>query len=115
MLDVEVLDLIVGLVGGDDVQEFSETVLFEVFLGQVFEVSLGEGDLGVNVDDLVGVRDLNVVAQFSDLSVDLDSLSKELGEAGGVEDLVLNGSGAVNGEVVAGGLGVLLDLGHLWI
>jgi hypothetical protein len=107
LLDVEILDLIVGLVGGDNVQEFSKTVLLEVLLGQVLKISLGEGDIGVDVDDFVGVGDLDAVTQFTDLSVNLDSLSEELSEVAGVEDLVLNGSGAVDGEVVVAGFGGL--------
>jgi hypothetical protein len=56
-LDVEVFDLVGGLVGGYDVQELSEGVSFEVFFGEVFQVSFGECDIGF--DDnffIVGVN-----------------------------------------------------------
>ena len=39
LLDVEVLDLVGGLVDGNDVKELSETVSLEVLLGKVLQVS----------------------------------------------------------------------------
>ena len=40
LLDVEVFDLIGILVGGDDIEELSEAVLLEVFLGEILKVTL---------------------------------------------------------------------------
>jgi hypothetical protein len=101
LLDVEILDLIWSLVCGNDVQEFSETVLLEVLLGQVLQVSLWEWDAGWDGDfcGIWGNGDL--VSQVSNLILDFDSCSQEFGEVGGVENLILNWLWAVNGEAVA--------------
>ena len=44
LLDVEVPNLIGIFAGGNNVEEFSELVFLEVFLGQVLDVSLGKGN-----------------------------------------------------------------------
>jgi hypothetical protein len=98
LLDVEVLDLVGGLVDGDDVQELAETVPLEVLLGEVLEVSLGEGDVGLDGDFLVVAAHLDLLSQFAGFAVDFDSVLQELGEVGCVEDLVLDGLGAVDDE-----------------
>lgn len=85
-------------------------MLFQVFLGEVLEVSLGEVDVGVHGDLPVVGGDLDVLAELAELAVDLDPLAEELGEVGGVEDLVLDGAGAVDAEVVVHGLLVLVGL-----
>ena len=48
LLDVEVFDLIVLLIAGDDIEELPKAVLLQVFFSQVFEVPLGEGDIGID-------------------------------------------------------------------
>ncbi len=48
--DLEVLQLVGSLGGGNDVQEVSELLLLEVFLGQVLQVALGEGQLHIQHD-----------------------------------------------------------------
>ena len=98
LLDVEVLDLVGGLVDSDDVQELTETVSFEILLGEVLEVSFGKGDISLNGDFLVVAVDSDLVSQFAGFSVDFDSVSEELCEVGSVEDLILDGLGAVNDE-----------------
>ncbi len=50
IVDVEELELVLVLVGGDDTEILAKVLLLEVLLGQVLEVSLGEGDLGLNDD-----------------------------------------------------------------
>jgi len=59
MLNVEVFDLVGGLVDCDDVQELSQTVSLEVLLGEVLEISLGEGDFDLDGDFLIVVIDLD--------------------------------------------------------
>lgn len=73
-------------------------MLFEIFLGEVLEVSLGEVDGGVDGDLLLFVGDFDVIAEFSELAIDLDPLPEELGEVSGVENLVFDGAGAVDAE-----------------
>lgn len=48
LLDIEVFDLVGFLILGNHVQELSQAVLLQVFLGQVLEVSLAEGDGGID-------------------------------------------------------------------
>lgn len=112
LLDVEVLDLIGGLVDGDDVQELTETVSLEVLFGEVLEVSLGEGDIGLNGDFLVVAAHLDLLSELAGFAVDFDPVLEELCEVGGVEDLVLHWLGAVNDES-SGDLGLSFFGGSL--
>ena len=86
MLDVEVLDLVGGLVDGNDIEELSETMPLEVFFSEVLEVALGESDIDFYIDCLVSVSDSDSLSQFASLAVDFDPLLEELAEVGGVED-----------------------------
>lgn len=100
-MNVEIFDLIGSFAGGNDVQEFSQAVLLEVFLGQVLQVSLWERNVGWD-GELAGIAgDGDLFSQVADLSVDFDSGSQELGEVGGVEDLIFDWLWAVNCEGVA--------------
>lgn len=54
--DVEELDLVTLLGGGDDTEPVTELLLAEVLLGQVLEVTLGEGDVGVDPDFALACR-----------------------------------------------------------
>lgn len=54
--DVEELDLVTLLGGGDDTEPVTELLLAEVLLGQVLEVTLGEGDVGVDPDLALACR-----------------------------------------------------------
>lgn len=98
LLDVEVLDLVGGLVDGNDVQELTKAVSFEVFLGEVLQVSLGKGNIGLDGDFLVVAVDSHLLSKLAGFSVDFDSVFEELCEVGGVEDLVLDRLGTVDHE-----------------
>jgi len=58
-LDVEVFDLVGIFAGGNNIKELSETVLLEVFLGEVLKVSLREVGLGLDVHSVVIIVNLN--------------------------------------------------------
>ena len=75
-------------------------MFLEVFFGEVFEVSLGEVNISLDSDSLVVGVHLHVLAEVTGSSCDFDATAEELSEIGGVEDLVLNGLGAVDGEGV---------------
>jgi hypothetical protein len=75
-------------------------VLLQVLLGQVLQVALGETDIGLDADALIITGDLNTLSEVASSASDLDAGSEELCEVGSVEDLVLDGLGAVNGEGV---------------
>ena len=118
MLDVEVFDLVGGSVGGNDVQELPEAVLLEVLLGEVLEVSFGEVGVSLDGDSLVITVHADHISQTAGPACHLDAGSQEFCEVGGVEDLVLDGFGAIDGEGVGdlGLNGLLLEglgLGHL--
>ncbi len=55
----------------------------------------------MNWDFLLVVGNLEVIAEFSDLAVDLNSLSEEFCEVGSVEDFIFDWFWAVNTEVMA--------------
>ncbi len=90
-------------------QEITQLLLLEVFLGEVLQVSLGERKLSSNNDLGLVTGDGDFGSEFTGFAVDLDSVVKELLERGRVEDLVLNWLPAVNGELGDGLLGSLLD------
>lgn len=62
MLDIEVLDFVGFFVLGNHVQEFPKAVLFQVFLGEVLKISLGERDRAVDVDFGSVVGDFDLVS-----------------------------------------------------
>ena len=62
MLNIEVLNLVGLLVLGDHIQEFSKAVLFQVFLGEVLKISLGEGNGGVDVDFCSVIGDFDLIS-----------------------------------------------------
>ena len=76
VVDVEELKLVLVLVGGDDTEILTKVLLLEVLLGQVLEVSLGEGDLGLNDDGVLVLGDSNGLTEVAHLAVDLDFLGK---------------------------------------
>jgi hypothetical protein len=107
--DLEVSQLVGVLAGRDDVQEITQLLLLEVLLGQVLQVSLGKGKLSLDVDLGLLAGDDDLGTEVASLVVDLDAVVEELLEGDGVEDLVLNGVAAVNGELGDSLLDRLLD------
>lgn len=100
-MNVEIFDLIGSLSGGNDVQEFSQTVFLEVLLGQILQISLWECDIGWD-GDLAGISgNVDLLAQVTNLSVDFYSGFQKLSEVAGVEDLIFDWLGAIDGEGVA--------------
>ena len=99
LLNVEVPDLVGVLVAGHDIEELPERMLLEVLLGEVLQVSLGEGDAGADGDSLGVPSDSHVGAQMPCLVVDFDLLPEEVGEGVGAEDLVLHWLAAVDSEL----------------
>ena len=76
-------------------------MLLEVLLGQVLEISLGEGDLGLNDKGVSVLGDGDVLSEVSSLSVNLDVLGEVGFEVSKNENVVFNGILAVDGELVA--------------
>jgi hypothetical protein len=96
-------------------------VSFQIFFGQVLQISLGEGDVGADGHFLFVVAHLHGLAEVAGPAADFDALAEVLCEVGGVEDLILDGLAAIDGEAVRDfGLSglllgcLLLDLGLLW-
>lgn len=98
LLDVEVFDLIGRLVDSDYVQKLTKTVSFEILLGEVLQVSLGKSNIGLNSYLLVVTVYLHLLSQLAGFAVNFYPVFQELCEVGGVEDLILDGLGAVNHE-----------------
>merc|ERR1712080_654703 len=124
--DVEELEGVLALVGGDDAEPVTELLLLEELLGQVLDVAAGELLVGDNLDAAVAeVGDVDALAEVAGEAVDLDALLQEGGEGGGVEDAVVHGLGGVDDELLgdlrvlpgalesaAAGSGVLRSLHH---
>jgi hypothetical protein len=100
LLDVEIFDLIAVFAGGNNVQEFSQTVLFQIFFGQIFQISLWESDIGWYGQFSSISGNGNIVSEVGNFTLDFDSLSKEFNEVAGVENFILNWSWTINGESV---------------
>ena len=62
LLNIEVFNFVGLLILGDHIQEFSKAVLFQVFLGEVLKISLGERDRAVDVDFGSVVGDFDLVS-----------------------------------------------------
>lgn len=90
-------------------QEISQLLLLQVLLGQVLQISLGEGQLSSDDDLGLVAGDSHLGAQLTGLAVDLDAVVQELLEGGRVQNLVLNGLPQINGELGNVLLGTLLD------
>jgi hypothetical protein len=82
---------LVGRLGvGDHTQPITKVVRLQVLLAQVFQVTFGEVNVGVNVDLRLCRVDRHVFAEVSDFSVDLDASLEELFELGDDHDAILH-------------------------
>jgi len=113
-LDIEDLDLVGTLGGGHDVHEVGQVDLLDVLLAEVLEVSLGEGHLGGH--DQLGLLagDGHLGTEVTSLTVDLDSVVKELLEVLEHEDTLVHGLGTLDDELGGGDLLDRLSL-SLWM
>lgn len=80
-LDIVELEGVDSLAGGDDSKPVSELVLLQELLGEILEVSAGEGGVGDNKDLALVPGDLDSLTKVSSSSVDLDSVVQELFES----------------------------------
>jgi len=108
VLDVEVLELVGVLVGGDHSKELLKVLLLQVLLGEPFQVSLGEWDLGLDDEGLSLHTNGNAVAKVTLLLVNLDVASQIRLEVLEHDNVILDWELAV--DVILGGglLGSLL-------
>ena len=99
VVDLEVSELVAVLGVGNHTQPVSQVVLLQVLLGEVLQVSLGEGDVGGEGD--LGLLPLHgeLLAEVAGLASDLDALLEVLLEVSAVHDTILDGVGAVNEEL----------------
>lgn len=95
--NVEELELVDALGGGDDAEPVTELLLLEELLGQVLEVAARELVVGNDLNlALALLLDNNVVAEVVGAALDLDALLEELLKGGDVENLVGGGLGGVD-------------------
>lgn len=88
--NVEELQAVLALGGGDDAEPVTELLLLEELLGEVLEVAAGELLVGDDFDAAVAeVAHGDVVTEVAGAAVDLDALLQEGGELAGVEDAVV--------------------------
>merc|ERR1712080_460808 len=85
--DVEELEGVLALVGGDDTEPVTKLLLLEELLGQVLNVATGELLVGNDLDATIAeVGDVDLLAEVAGEAVNLDALLEESGEGRGVED-----------------------------
>ena len=109
VVDGEELEFVDVLVGGDDSQVLTELLFLEVLLGQILEVSLGEGNLALNDSGVLVLANGDNLAKVGLLTLNLDVVDEPLDEVSENENVVLNGVSALDDESV----GWLLCLGSL--
>ena len=109
VVDGEELEFVDVLVGGDDSQVLTELLFLEVLLGQILEVSLGEGNLALNDSGVLVLANGDNLAKVGFLALNLDVVNEPLDEVSENENVVLNGVSALDDESV----GWLLCLGSL--
>ena len=109
VVDGEELEFVDVLVGGDDSQVLTELLFLEVLLGQILEVSLGEGNLALNDSGVLVLANGDNLAKVGLLTLNLDVVNEPLDEVSENENVVLNGVSALDDVSV----GWLLCLGSL--
>ena len=109
VVDGEELEFVDVLVGGDDSQVLTELLFLEVLLGQILEVSLGEGNLALNDSGVLVLANGDGLTKVGFLAFNLDVVNEPLDEVSKNEYVVLNGVSALDDVSV----GWLLCLGSL--
>lgn len=88
------------LVSSDNTEPVTDLVLLQELLGEVLEVTLGEGNVSNNSDLVVSrARDSNSFTEVVGTTIDLDTVVEVLFESGSVKDLVVGRTGTVNDEL----------------
>ena len=109
IVDLEVSELVAVLGAGHHTKPVPQVVLLQILLGEVLQVSLGEGDVGG--EGQLGLLSLHaeLLAKVGSLASNLDALLKILLEISAVHDAILHGVGAVNEQLDLILLAELLD------
>lgn len=88
------------LVSSDNTEPVTDLVLLQELLGEVLEVTLGEGNVSNNSDLVVSrARDSNSFTEVVGTTINLDTVVEVLFERGSVKDLVVGRAGTVNDEL----------------
>merc|ERR1712227_514796 len=112
LIDVEVFELIRSLGISNNTEPVTEVVSLQVFLGKIFQVSLGEVNISVDLDFGLGGGDGDVLSEVSSLSFDLDGSLQEFLEFANLHNTVFDWVSAIDGKSVANLLGLLSGLLH---
>ena len=110
ILNVEVSEFVVVLAGGNNSQVLLKVLLLQVLLGQVLEVSLGEGDGGLNDDGGRVLGDGDMGTEISGLTINLNVLLEVVFEVVKHNDVVFDWQLAVDDELQANLLLLLRSL-----
>ena len=101
VLNLEVLELVGVLLGGNDTQELLKVLLLEILLHQVLKIALGEGDLGLDDDAGLLGGESNGSAEGTLLAVNLDVLAHPLEEIVENDNIILDWDSAVDDELLS--------------
>jgi hypothetical protein len=97
LVDVEIFELITTLGVGNNTKPITKVVCLEIFLRQVFEVTFGEVNLGLDADfGLAGDADTHVFAEVSSFAFDLDVIFEEFLELGNLHDAIFDWMSTIN-------------------
>merc|ERR1719412_3008924 len=99
IVDLEVSELVAVLGAGHHTEPVPQVVLLQILLGEVLQVSLGEGD--VRSEGQLGLLSLHgeLLAKVAGLAGNLDALLEIFLEISAVHDSILHWVSAVNKEL----------------
>lgn len=78
VVNVEVAELVGGLVHRNHTQPITEGLLLQVLLGQILQVLLGECHVGLDGDHVAIKGNLDLVGQLASTATDLDAVDQVL-------------------------------------
>merc|ERR1719219_2103264 len=99
IVDLEVSQLVAVLGAGDHTEPVPRVVLLQILLGEVLQVSLGEGDVGG--EGQLGLLSLHgkLLAKVAGLAGNLDAILEIFLEISAVHDSILDWVSTVNEEL----------------
>ena len=109
--NIKIFKFVGGGIGSNDMKVISQVLLFEVFLGQIFQVTLGKRKLGSHKDAwriFTFSFDFDFATQIACSAVDFDFVLKKFHERSRVKNVVLERNFAVDAKFLGLDIGLFL-------
>merc|ERR1719317_333282 len=100
IVDLEVSELVNVLTASHHSQPITQVVLLQVLLRQVFQVPLGEVDVGVDNNLVLSAFNCDGRSEVVHFSLHLDAVLQELRKVSQIHYTILNRVGAVQSELL---------------